>query len=133
MGSPGEAGNLAETLALQHLQHAGLRLVQRNYRVARGPGARAGEIDLIMREPDGTIVFVEVRSRAAPVGGPGLAGSLGTFGGAAASVGSVKQRRIVYAAQHWLMRQAVVPPCRFDVVALDGGHLQWLKAAFDAG
>lgn len=133
MGSPGAAGNLAETLALQHLQHAGLRLVQRNYRVARGPGARAGEIDLIMREPDGTIVFVEVRSRAAPAGGPGLARSVGAFGGAAASVGSVKQRRIVYAAQHWLMRQAAVPPCRFDVVALDGGHLQWLKAAFDAG
>ena len=126
MGSPGEAGNLAETLALQHLQHAGLRLVQRNYRVARGPGARAGEIDLIMREPDGTIVFVEVRARAAPV-------SAGAFGGAAASVGGVKQRRIVYAAQHWLMHQAAVPPCRFDVVALDGEHLQWLKAAFDAG
>jgi putative endonuclease len=48
-------------------------------------------------------------------------------------VGGVKQRRIVYAAQHWLMRQAALPPCRFDVVALDGGHLQWLKAAFDAG
>ena len=122
MGSPGEAGNLAETVALQHLQHAGLRLVQRNYRVARGPGARAGEIDLIMREPDGTIVFVEVRARA-----------VGAFGGAAASVGRVKQRRIVYAAQHWLMRQATLPPCRFDVVALDGDHLQWLKAAFDAG
>lgn len=133
VGSPGEAGNLAETLALQHLQHAGLRLVQRNYRVARGPGARAGEIDLIMREPDGTIVFVEVRSRTAPAGGPGAARSVANFGGAAASVGSVKQRRIVYAAQHWLMRQAALPPCRFDVVALDGGQLQWLKAAFDAG
>lgn len=133
MGSPGEAGNQAETLALQHLQRAGLRLVQRNYRVARGRGARAGEIDLIMREPDGTIVFVEVRSRAAPAGGPGLAGSARSFGGAAASVSGVKQRRIVYAAQHWLMRQAALPACRFDVVALDGDHLQWLKAAFDAG
>lgn len=133
MDSPGEAGNRAETLALQHLQRAGLRLVQRNYRVARGPGARAGEIDLIMREPDGTIVFVEVRSRAAPAGRPGDAGNVGDFGGAAASVGSVKQRRIVYAAQHWLMRQTALPPCRFDVVALDGDRLQWLKAAFDAG
>lgn len=139
VGSPGEAGNLAETVALQHLQHAGLRLVQRNYRVARGPGARAGEIDLIMREPDGTIVFVEVRARAAPDSALGVAravgavGTVGAFGGAAASVGRVKQRRIVYAAQHWLMRQATLPPCRFDVVALDGDHLQWLKAAFDAG
>jgi putative endonuclease len=124
--SPGKAGFQAESLALQHLLKAGLRLVQRNYRVARGPGARAGEIDLIMREPDGTIVFVEVRARAAPV-------SAGAFGGAAASVGSLKQRRIVFAAKHWLMRQAALPPCRFDVVALDGEHLQWLKAAFDAG
>ncbi len=124
--SPGKAGFQAESLALQHLLKAGLRLVQRTYRVARGPGARAGEIDLIMREPDGTIVFVEVRARAAPV-------SAGAFGGAAASVGSLKQRRIVFAAKHWLMRQAALPPCRFDVVALDGEHLQWLKAAFDAG
>ncbi|MFM8769677.1 MAG: YraN family protein, partial [Rubrivivax sp.] len=54
-------------------------------------------------------------------------------GGAAASVGSLKRRRIIYAARHWLMRQAVVPPCRFDVVAIDGGRLQWLQAAFDAG
>jgi putative endonuclease len=39
----------------------------------------------------------------------------------------------VFAAKHWLKRQAALPPCRFDVVALDGEHLQWLKAAFDAG
>ena len=135
-GSPGEAGFQAESLALEHLLRAGLRLVQRNYRVARGPGARAGEIDLIMREPDGTIVFVEVRSRAAAPSAHGVQGAstgLLPYGGAAASVGSVKQRRIVFAAQHWLMRQAQVPPCRFDVVALDGSRLQWLKAAFDAG
>ena len=119
-------------MALQHLQNAGLRLVQRNYRVARGPGARAGEIDLIMREPDGTVVFVEVRSRRAPLGVPSSAGAGAAFGGAAASVGSLKQRRIVFAAQHWLMRQAMVPPCRFDVVAIDGASLQWLQAAFDA-
>ena len=134
--SPGQAGSQAETLALQHLQNAGLRLVQRNYRVARGPGARGGEIDLIMRAPDGTVVFVEVRSRkAVPGANQGLVpGAVGTaFGGAAASVGSVKQRRIIFAAQHWLMRQARLPPCRFDVVAIDGGRLQWLQAAFDAG
>ena len=113
-----------------------MRLVQRNYRVARGPGARAGEIDLIMREPDGTIVFVEVRFRAAAPSAHGTRNASAgppAFGGAAASVGSAKQRRVVFAAQHWLMRQAQVPPCRFDVVALDGSQLQWLKAAFDAG
>jgi len=132
VGSSVEAGSLAETQALLHLQQAGLRLVQRNYRVARGPGARAGEIDLIMRDADGTVVFVEVRSRRTPLGAAGPGGAA-AFGGAAASVGGLKQRRIVFAARHWLLRQAVVPPCRFDVVAIDGTSLQWLKAAFDAG
>jgi putative endonuclease len=121
-GSTKAIGDDAETLALAYLQRQGLVLVQRNYRVAGGPHARGAEVDLIVRERDGTLVFVEVRSRA------------GTkHGGAAASVGSSKQRRTVRAAQHYLLRQQALPPCRFDVVALDGGHIQWLKAAFDAG
>ena len=74
-----------------------------------------------MRERDGTLVFVEVRSRR----GSG-------HGGAAASVGPQKRRRLIYAAQHYLMRFATPPPCRFDVVAIEGERLQWLRAAFDA-
>ncbi len=114
-------GDAGEALALQHLQRAGLMLVERNYRVARGPSARGGEVDLILRERDGTLVFVEVRTR-----------SDAGHGGAAASVGSAKQRRIVLAARHYLMRLAAPPPCRFDVVALDGERIEWLRAAFDA-
>ena len=56
-------GDAAESAALAHLEGGGLTLVRRNYRVARGPHARGGEIDLILRERDGTLVFVEVRSR----------------------------------------------------------------------
>ena len=89
--------------------------------VQRGPRARGGEVDLILRERDGTLVFVEVRTR-----------SDGGHGGAAASVGSVKQRRIVLAARHYLMRLAAPPPCRFDVVAIDGERIDWLRGAFDA-
>ena len=116
-----QLGDAAEALALAHLQGHGLRLVERNYRVARGPSARGGEIDLILRERDGTLVFVEVRRRRDT-----------THGGAAASVTATKQRRIVRAAQHFLTRSAVLPPCRFDVVAIDGEALQWHRAAFDA-
>jgi len=115
-------GDDAESLALAYLQRQGLVLVQRNYRVAGGPPARGAEVDLILRERDGTLVFVEVRSRASA-----------QHGGAVASVGGTKQRRIVRAAQHDLLRLQTLPPCRFDVVALDDGHIQWLKAAFDAG
>ena len=114
-------GDAGEALALTHLQRAGLVLVERNYRVARGPRVRGGEVDLILRERDGTLVFVEVRTR-----------SDGGHGGAAASVGSVKQRRIVLAARHCLMRLAAPPPCRFDVVAIDGERIDWLRGAFDA-
>jgi putative endonuclease len=115
-------GDDAESLALAYLQRQGLVLVQRNYRLAGGPHARGAELDLILRERDGTLVFVEVRARAGA-----------SHGGALASVGSTKQRRIVRAAQHYLLRMPVLPPCRFDVVAFDGGQISWIKAAFDGG
>ena len=112
-------GEEAEARALAHLLQHGLALVERNYRVARGPNARGGEVDLILRERDGTLVFAEVRARR----------SL-SHGGAAASVGALKQRRLVFAAQHYLLRRQ--PPCRFDVIAIDGERIEWLKGAFDA-
>ena len=114
-------GDAAEALALAHLTRRGLTLVRRNYRVAKGPGARAGEVDLILREPDGTLVFVEVRSRHSM-----------SHGGAAASVGTTKRRSLLWAARHFLLAIDPVPPCRFDVVAIDGDRVEWLRAAFDA-
>jgi putative endonuclease len=116
-----KVGDEAEGRALQHLLRQGLTLVERNYRVAAGPHARGGEIDLILRERDGTLVFVEVRNRRN-----------GRHGGAAGSVSHIKQRRLVFAAQCYLSRWARLPPCRFDVVAIDGDEVSWLKAAFDA-
>jgi len=115
-------GDAAESMALQWLQARGLKLVQRNYRVAGGPRARGGEIDLILRDRDGTLVFCEVRQR-----------SSSQHGGAAASVGAAKQRSLVLAAQHYLARLPAPPPCRFDVLAIDGADVQWLRGAFDAG
>ena len=116
-----DCGDAAEERALRHLLRQGLTLVRRNYRVARGPRARGGEVDLIMKAPDGTLVFVEVRARRSSA-----------HGGAAGSVTGLKQRRLLYAAQHFLQRLPAWPPCRFDVVAIDGERLEWLPAAFDA-
>lgn len=118
-GTSKQAGDAAEDRALAHLQAAGLQLLARNYRT---PGRGGGEIDLIMRDAAGTLVFVEVRQRGSR-----------SHGGAAASVGGAKQRRIVFAARHYLMRLALQPPCRFDVVSVEAGTVQWLPAAFDAG
>jgi len=114
-----QAGDAGEDAALVFLQDQGLRLLVRNYRT---PGRGGGEIDLIMRAPDSTLVFVEVRRRRST-----------SHGGAAASVGRVKQRRIVFAAQHYLTRLRSLPPCRFDVLEVTPKGVNWLQAAFDAG
>jgi len=124
-----QRGDAAEDAALAHLQAQGLRLVQRNFKT---PGRGGGEIDLIMRERDGTLVFVEVRQRASA-----------SQGGAAGSVTRFKQQHIVLAARHFLLRFGSEPPCRFDVVLLQGANpakgdpssgtsITWLRAAFDA-
>lgn len=115
----GEGG---EARALAHLLAHGLTLVQRNYRVAAGPRARGGEIDLILRDRDGTLVFVEVKARK-------TAG----YGGAAASVSAAKQRSLIFAARCFLRSWTSPPPCRFDVVAIEGDRIEWLRGAFDAG
>lgn len=116
-----DVGDAAEARALAHVSSLGMRLIRRNYRVAGGPRRRGGEIDLICRDADGTLVFVEVRQRAN-----------GSHGGAAASIGIAKQQRIVFAAQHFLRTLPQLPACRFDVVAIDGDAIEWLKAAFSA-
>lgn len=124
-------GDAAEAIALAYLRQRGLRLIQANYRT---PGRGGGEIDLIMRAPDGTLVFIEVRQRASD-----------SHGGAGASITQAKQRRIIFAARHFLMRLASAPPCRFDVLLIHGtpadgatledcgARIEWLQAAFDAG
>ena len=120
-------GDAAELVAKAWLSKAGLRWVESNYRT---PGRGGGEIDLIMRAPDGTLVFVEVRQRANA-----------SHGGAGASISGAKQRRIIFAARHYLMRFGSPPPCRFDVVLVHGAlcegkgpepKIEWLPAAFDA-
>lgn len=113
-----ERGDAGEDEAMAFLQAQGMRLLQRNYRT---PGRGGGEIDLIMQCADGTVVFVEVRKR-----------SRGGFGGAAATVGLPKQRRIILAARHYLLSWRQLPPVRFDVVTLEGQGPKWLQAAFDA-
>ena len=120
-----ERGSIAENLALAHLQAAGLLLVARNYKT---PGRGGGEVDLIMQSNDTerTLVFVEVRQRA----------SL-SHGGAAASVSTAKQRRIIFAARYYLLRLSKTPPCRFDVVSVEGEladspSVVWIQGAFDA-
>ena len=107
-------GQAGEDDALEYLRQNGLTLVERNFR------CKGGEIDLIMHH-QAALVFVEVRKRAD-----------NRHGGAAASVTAAKQARLILAAQVYLQRYKNPPACRFDVVAIDGDALSWLKNAIEA-
>jgi putative endonuclease len=106
-------GDQAEMQALLYLEKAGLTLVEKNFL------CKGGELDLIMQDGE-YLVFVEVRSRSSM-----------QFGGAAASVTPAKLRKMQHAAQVYLMQkikaQSKQPPCRFDVLALEAGKIEWLQ------
>jgi putative endonuclease len=112
----GNAGRQAEELAARFLEKKKLRIIARNYR------CRGGEIDLVCRDGK-VLVFVEVRLRQNTA-----------FGGAAASVTAIKQRRIILAAQHFLMTNALTnDDCRFDCILMNGtsgNDIEWLRDAF---
>jgi putative endonuclease len=94
--------------------------------VAANARYRDGELDLVMRDGD-TLVFVEVRHRRSD-----------GHGGGAASVDAGKRRRLVRAAQRFLLAhpQCAELPCRFDVVGTGGDpdspQLNWIRDAFRA-
>lgn len=124
--APGVVGAAAEAWAATWLEQQGAHIVLRNFR------RRRGEIDLVIKH-GGTLAIVEVRLRKSD-----------RFGGAAASVGLHKQRRLILAAQQLLQSRPDLArwPVRFDVLALRGGRpgeaddsgepyqAEWIRHAF---
>ncbi|WP_289538875.1 YraN family protein [Pseudomonas sp. SO81] len=117
MNSRQDSGRAAESLARDHLQRQGLRLLAQNW------SCRGGELDLVMLDGD-TVVFVEVRYR-----------KHAAWGGALESVDARKRQRLILAAELFLQRENRwgKQPCRFDVVAIGPGDsgLNWLRNAFE--
>ncbi len=94
-------GKLGESLAERYLVRQGTSIVERNYR------CRAGEIDLVA-DDDGTVVFVEVRTRRSD-----------SFGTPEESITSRKSRAMIDCAQAYLAeRGAERRPWRIDLVAI---------------
>jgi putative endonuclease len=115
------AGDAAEEAACAHLRARGCTIVARNARY------KEGELDIVARQ-GALLLFVEVRQRAS-----------NRFGGAGASVDQFKRRRLLRAAQHFLLehygdggrRTGGWPACRFDVVTADAsGVTEWIQDAF---
>lgn len=120
-GNAQDLGRVWESRAAEYLHEHGMRMLAQGYR------CRLGEIDLI--GDDGRdLVFVEVRARRQE-----------SLGSAVETVGPGKQRRIVRATRHYLMRHpsSQARHIRFDVVAFDAidtaePRITWIRNAFDA-
>ncbi|MGB0892983.1 MAG: YraN family protein [Parashewanella sp.] len=112
LNQQGRTGQQGEQQAKQYLLQQGLTFVTANERY------NFGELDLIMRD-NNSWVFVEVKYRSNP-----------SFGGAVHAVSAKQMQRIRKAAAHYLQRNNINAPCRFDVIAIDNGQIQWIKGAF---
>ena len=108
-------GAWAEILAAQYLEQAGLKILERNYRI------RGGEIDIIAFDSSQTTIFVEVKQRTSS-----SHGTAGEF------INARKAALIRRAALHYLGRDDL--PCRFDAVLIEGiradPKLTWLQDVF---
>ena len=97
-------GRFGEDVAVEHLQAAGLQIVERNWR------CRAGEVDIVARERS-DLVFVEVKTRSSTA-----------FGVPAEAVGQRKIARLRRLALCWLAEHREVDQfwdaVRFDVVSV---------------
>ena len=106
-------GRVGEDTACRVLRQRGYRIVARNW------SCRFGEIDIIARQGD-VLAFVEVKLR-----------TRNDFGGALAAVTPRKQARIIAAARCFIAQTQSDLPARFDVVAIDGGDVRLIEAAFE--
>jgi len=107
-------GRSGEESAADHLLSLGYTILHRNY------PSRMGEIDLVVRDPSGTVAFVEVKAARG-----------GSFGHPAFWVTPGKQRKIARMALLYLHEHGLKNvPCRFDVVTVWNGAIEHLKNAF---
>lgn len=109
-----EQGSRQETLAASYLEERGMKITERNFR------CRQGEIDIIGYHND-YLVFVEVKYRRDR-----------TKGTAGEAVDIRKQRQICKVADYYRLVHKIAgnAAIRYDVVAIQGEHIEWLQNAF---
>ena len=109
---PRAHGQAGENLAMNYLIEQGLSFIEANVRY------KFGEIDLVMKHGKEWI-FVEVKYR-----------SKTQYGGAITALSNAQIRRLRRAAEHYIQIQKIDAVCRFDLIAIDAGHVQWIPNAF---
>ena len=107
-------GARKEELAVQYLKQQGIQVLEQNYR------CRQGEIDIIARE-ENYLLFVEVKYR-----------STVQHGYPAEAVTRKKQQKIRRVAEYYQYRMQLPEntPVRFDVIAILGTEIQYIRNAF---
>lgn len=107
-------GARKEETAASWLMKKGVRILERNFR------CKQGEIDIIGRDNE-YLVFFEVKYR-----------KNFSAGSASEAVGPEKQKKIRKVSDYYRMLHGypLDTPVRFDVVAIDGGRLEWIRDAF---
>ena len=107
-------GGAHEALAGIELEKLGYKIITKNFR------CKIGEIDLIALHK-GYLVFVEVKYRK----------NIRT-GYAAEAVNWKKRQTISRVADYYLRTHCgKIPPCRFDVVAIEGEYIRVYENAFE--
>ncbi|MEM1214911.1 MAG: YraN family protein [Bacteroidota bacterium] len=96
-----EIGQLGEQLAANFLRANGYTILQRNWRINRV------EIDLIAETEDGTLVFVEVKTRSNP-----------SSGAPEASVTPRKKQLLAVAASAYMQQTEAEWAFRFDIISV---------------
>lgn len=103
-----------EKAAGEYLEKKGYEILEYNFR------CRCSEIDIIAKK-DSVYIFCEVKYRASRAAGSPLE-----------AVNLQKQRRISKAALYYMMIHGLADvPCRFDVIAVEGGQMLHIINAFE--
>jgi putative endonuclease len=95
-------GKDGEEIAIKLLEEKGFLIIERNYTFGKG------EIDIIAEDPDGYLVFTEVKFRGTPA-----------YGEPEYAITKSKQNQIKRIAAGYLYEKDIVDQiCRFDVVCI---------------
>lgn len=108
-------GTRTEEHASEFLEKNGLTILCRNYR------CRLGEIDIVAKEDDGTLVFAEVKYRRT------------VERGLPEEAVNIRKQEIIRKTALWYLTEHGLSPesaVRFDVIAMDTREIRWYRDAF---
>ena len=112
-----EIGGEKEELACRYLEKRGYRIVDRNFH-----GGRFAELDIVARDSNGYLCFVEVKYRHDT-----------KYGGCEGTIDRRKIRNISRCASYYIVNKRISTntPVRFDVVFITGEKIRLIENAFD--